>query len=149
MRYFDLPGRENEPWEQNRIFAETSPDDLASDLPLSLLGEAMLRKRRHAYTDEQVDRVRQILGLADEIGTDCIRRHLDEFAIMIGMQARIEPDVRPVEAIERIERELVGPIAVLRGSLAQHGLRREFLVRWGTLKAFDLVAFEVVSPAVV
>lgn len=54
MRYFRLPGRENELWEQSRSLAEVSPDELANYLPDCLIADPAWTNRRHAYSDEQV-----------------------------------------------------------------------------------------------
>ena len=106
-----------------------------------MLGPAQTMKQ-HAYSDDQVGQVRRFFKVGDDVTDACLHRHLDEFAIAIGLQVRIEPNGRASESRDRIERELIAPVASLKRSLGAFGLRREFLVRWGVLRDFDLPAFE-------
>jgi hypothetical protein len=142
MRYCSLPEREDEPWEQSRSLAEATPDELADYLPDCLITDPARTSGRHAYSDEQVSQVRLLFRLGDDVTDGCLHLHLDEFAITIGLQARIEPSGRPAEIRDRIERDLIAPVASLKRALEAFGLRRKFLVGWGVLRDFDLPAFE-------
>lgn len=142
MRYYCLPGRDGYPWERARIHAEVFPEKIRDDLAIVLRTDSGKDfNRDHAYTATQLKRLRTLLKL-DNITDECLNRHLDEFALYIGLQIRVEPLSSPKDRIANIRTKLVTPLQTLAKNLSGHGLRSEFLVQWGELRNFDLTKFE-------
>jgi hypothetical protein len=100
-------------------------------------------KREHLLSERNLKQLRLILRADEKTWPDArLHRHVDEMAINIGLDRKIERQVPTVERIENLERLFIAPAKTLAATLADHEISKELHQSWGGFVGFEIKTFE-------